>query len=146
MADNDERTFPRLTQPQVARIATHGRVRAIAPGEILVRAGESAPAFFVVLAGRIEIVQPGPREQTLVVTYEAGQFTGEVNMLTGRRSLVQARAIETGEVIELDRERLLELVQRDAEIGEVLMRAFILRRMRLIASGLGDVVLLGSQH
>jgi thioredoxin reductase (NADPH) len=67
-------------------------------------------------------------------------------MLSGRRSLVQARVVEAGEVIELDRERLLELVQRDAEISEILMRAFILRRVRLIASGVGDVVLLGSLH
>jgi thioredoxin reductase (NADPH) len=121
-------------------------VRATAAGEILIRAGDRTSAFFVVLSGSVEIVQPGPREQTLIVTYQAGQFTGEVNMLSGRRSLVQARVIQAGEVLELERERLLDLVQRDAEIGELLMRAFILRRVRLIASGLGEVVLLGSLH
>jgi thioredoxin reductase (NADPH) len=146
MAETDERTFPRLTQQQIARVAAHGRVRATAAGEILIRAGDRAPAFFVVLSGSVEIVQPGPRAETLIVTYQAGQFTGEVNMLSGRRSLVQARVIQAGEVLELERERMLDLVQRDAEIGEILMRAFILRRVRLIASGLGDVVLLGSLH
>jgi thioredoxin reductase (NADPH) len=146
MTETEERTFPRLTQPQIARVAAHGRVRATAAGEILVRAGDRAPAFFVVLSGKVEIVQPGPRAQTLIATYQAGQFTGEVNMLSGRRSLVQARVIEAGEVLELERERMLDLVQRDAEISELLMRAFILRRVRLIASGLGDVVLLGSLH
>lgn len=146
MAENDERTFPRLTQAQVARVAAHGRVRATSPDEVLIRAGDRAPPFFVVLSGRVEIVQPGPHEETLVVSYETGQFNGEVNMLSGQRSLVQARVTQAGELIELDRERLLALVQRDAEIGEILMRAFILRRVLLIASGLGDVVLLGSQH
>ena len=144
MTETSERTYPRLTQPQVARVAAHGRVRATAAGELLIRQGDRAPAFFVVLSGRVEIARPGQGEETLIVSYEAGQFNGEMNLLTGRRSLVQARVSEAGEIIELDREHLLELVQRDAEIGEILMRAFILRRVELIARGLGEVVLLGS--
>ena len=75
-----------------------------------------------------------------------GQFTGEVNMLTGRRSLVRAQVSEPGEVCELDRERLLAIVQTDSEISEVLMRAFILRRVELIAQGFGDAILIGSTH
>ena len=75
-----------------------------------------------------------------------GQFTGEVNMLTGRRSLVRAQVSEPGEVCELDRERLLAIVQTDSEISEVLMRAFILRRVELIAQGIGDAILIGSTH
>ena len=121
-------------------------MRATSAGEFLIHAGDRAPAFFVVLSGRVEIARPGPNEDTLIVSYEAGQFNGEMNLLTGRRSLVQARVSEAGEVIELDREHLLELVQRDPEIGEILMRAFILRRVQLIARGLGDVVLLGSLY
>jgi thioredoxin reductase (NADPH) len=146
MADNDARAFPRLTQQQVARIAAQGRVRATSTGELLVRAGDRAPRFFVVLSGQVEITRPDASGDTLIVTFEAGQFSGEMNLLNGRRSLVQARVVEAGEVIELDREHLLELVQRDPEIGEILMRAFILRRVMLIARGLGDVVLLGSLY
>jgi thioredoxin reductase (NADPH) len=142
----EQRMFPRLTQAQLARVAAQGRVRAIRSGEILVHAGERAPPFFVVLAGEVEIVQQGPRGETVVVTHRAGQFTGEVNMLSGRRSLVQVRASQAGELVELDHARLVEVVQRDAEISEILMRAFILRRVHLIARGLGDVVLLGSHH
>ena len=67
-------------------------------------------------------------------------------MLSGRRSLVRARASEAGEVIELDRDHLLALVQTDSELSEIIMRAFILRRVELIAHGLGDVVLIGSNH
>ena len=67
-------------------------------------------------------------------------------MLSGRPALVRARASEAGEVIELDREQLLALVQTDSELSEIIMRAFILRRVELIAHGLGDVVLVGSNH
>ena len=67
-------------------------------------------------------------------------------MLSGRPALVRTRAIEAGEVIEMDREHLLTLVQTDSEIGEIIMRAFIVRRVELIAHGLGDVVLIGSNH
>ena len=143
---NDERAFPLLTSPQIARIAAQGRLRAISPGEILFEAGERAPPFFVILSGEVEILQRSPRGETLVVALGPAQFSGEVNMLSGRRALVQARVSQPGEVHEVSHERLLTLVQRDAEISETLMRAFILRRVRLIARGLGDVVLLGSHH
>ena len=75
-----------------------------------------------------------------------GQFTGEVTMLSGRRGLVRLRAGEAGAVIELEREHLLALVQTDSELSEIFMRAFILRRVELIAHGFGDVVLVGSSH
>jgi len=66
-------------------------VRATSAGEFLIRAGDRNPAFFVVLSGRVEIVRPGPNEDTLIVSYEAGQFNGEMSLLTARPSLVQAR-------------------------------------------------------
>ena len=69
-----------------------------------------------------------------------------MNTLSGRRALFRLRAATAGEVIELDRQHLLALVQTDAELGEILMRAFILRRVELVAVGLGDVVLVGSTH
>ena len=75
-----------------------------------------------------------------------GQFTGEVTMLSGRRGLVRMRAGEAGAVIEVEREHLLALVQTDSELSEIFMRAFILRRVELIAHGFGDVVLVGSSH
>src|SRR5919199_177756 len=75
-----------------------------------------------------------------------GEFTGEVNMLSGRRSLVRARATKVGKVIELDHQQMLGLIQTDAELGEILMRAFILRRVELIAAGVGDIVLVGSTY
>jgi thioredoxin reductase (NADPH) len=141
-----ERMFPTLTPAQIKRIATHGQVRSIRPGEVLVEAGAQVVPFFVVTAGRVEVIRPSGTTETLVAVHGPGQFTGEVNMLSGRPALVRSRASEPGEVIELDRERLLALVQTDSELSELIMRAFILRRVELIAHGLGNVVLLGSNH
>jgi thioredoxin reductase (NADPH) len=141
-----ERMFPTLTPAQIKRIAAHGQVRSIRPGEVLVEAGAHIVPFFVVTAGRVEVIRPSGRAETLVAVHQPGQFTGEVNMLSGRPALVRSRASEAGEVIELDREQLLALVQTDSELGELIMRAFILRRVELIAHGFGNVVLLGSNH
>ncbi len=141
-----EHLFPTLTAAQIQRIAAHGRRRPIARGEMLVDAGDKVVPFFVVVSGEIQVLRPAGAGEALIVTHRPGQFSGEGNMLTGRRSLARVRVGESGEVIQLDREQLLALVQTDAELSEILMRAFILRRIELIAGGFGDVVLIGSMH
>jgi thioredoxin reductase (NADPH) len=138
--------FPTLTPSQMARIATHGRERRIERGDVLVNAGDPVVPFFVVTAGQLEVIRPGASIETMVAVHGPGQFTGEVNMLIGRRALMQTRVSESGTVIELTRERLLGLIQTDPEVSEILMLAFIYRRLELIAQGLGDVVLVGSVH
>jgi thioredoxin reductase (NADPH) len=143
---NVERVFPTLTASQIGRIAAHGRVRPIARGEILIKEGQQNVPFFVVRSGEIEIIRVSGGAETTIVVHRPGSFTGEANMLTNRRSLVLARVSEPGEVVELDREGLVALVQTDSELSEILMRAFILRRVELIAHGFGDVVLIGSNH
>jgi len=146
LASGVERIFPTLTLAQVQRIALHGRVRPVRAGEVLFEAGERSVPFFVVTAGRLEMILPSTTGERLITVYRPGQFTGEVNMLSGRPVLFRSRATEAGEVIELDREQLIALVQTDSEIGEIIMRAFITRRVELIAQGLGDVVVVGSNH
>ncbi len=141
-----EQVFPTLTPAQIRRIATHGRMRVLHPGEVLVEQGDSAVPFFVVISGELEVLRPSGIDETLVTVHAPGQFTGEVSTLSGRRALFRLRAATAGEVIELDRQHLLALVQTDAELGEIVMRAFILRRVELVAVGLGDVVLVGSTH
>jgi thioredoxin reductase (NADPH) len=141
-----EQMFPALTPTLIARIAQHGRVRPVERGEVLVEAGDQVVPFFVIKSGQVEIVQPSGDTETLVAVHGPGHFTGEINMISGRRALVRARVTEPGEVIELDRAEMLALVQTDSEIGDLLMRAFILRRVELIAHGIGDVVLAGSNH
>jgi thioredoxin reductase (NADPH) len=142
-----DHVFPALTDLQVQRIAALGRSRAVRRDEVLVTDGQQQPPFFVVRSGELRIVRPaGGGSETLVGTLRSGQFTGEINMFSNRRSLMQIRASEDGEVIELDHAHVQSLVQGDADLGDVLMRAFILRRVELIAQGLGDVVVVGSEH
>jgi thioredoxin reductase (NADPH) len=145
-ASSIEKIFPTLTPEQIARIATHGHRRAIQQGEVLIEQGSHVIPFFVVTAGQLEIVRPMEATESRIAVLGPGQFTGEVNMLSGRRPLVRIRVSQTGEVIELDRERVLRLVQTDAELSDILMRAFILRRVELVTHGLGDLVLVGSAH
>ncbi|HEY3268352.1 MAG TPA: FAD-dependent oxidoreductase [Armatimonadota bacterium] len=141
-----DQMFPTLTGAQIARVAAHGRIRQIQRGEVLAEAGDQVVPFFVVTAGRVEVARICGASEELVAVHGPGQFTGEISMISGRRALVLSRASETGEVIELDREQLLALVQTDSELSEIFMRAFILRRVELIAHGIGDAVLLGSSH
>src|SRR6184192_3290421 len=138
--------YPALTVAQLARIATHGRRRRVEQGEVLVQAGEPVARLFVVVEGRIDGVRPSATDGELVVSLGPGMFTGEVTMLSGRRGLAQIRAAAAGEVIEIGREDLLALIQGDGELSELFMRAFILRRVELVARGVGDVVVLGSSH
>src|SRR5437870_3479433 len=138
--------FPTLTAAQIARIEAHGVKRRVRPGEVLFEPGVHVAPFFVVTAGEIEIVRPSGDAETMVAVQGPGAFTGEANLLHGRPSFMRARANQAGEVIELTREQLLGLIQTDPEISNVLMRAFIYRRVELIAQGLGDVVLVGSPH
>jgi thioredoxin reductase (NADPH) len=138
--------FPTLTSRQVSRIAVHGRRRPITGGEVLVEVGDRPVPFFVVLSGEVQVLRPSDRGETLIVSHHAGQFSGEANMISGRRSLGRLRASESGEVIQLDHEQLLALIQTDAELSQILMRAFILRRLELIAHEMGDAVVIGSSH
>ena len=141
-----EKIFPKLTQAQISRIATYGRTRSVQTGDVLIEQGDISMPFFVVITGEVEIVRPFGAHETLITIHGNGQFTGDVNMLSGRRSLFRARASKPSEVIELDHKDLLRLVQNDAELSDILMRAFILRRVELIAAGVGDIVLIGSVH
>jgi thioredoxin reductase (NADPH) len=141
-----EKIFPKLTPEQIRRIAAYGRMRSVQVGEILIEQGDTSVPFFVVITGEVEIVRPFDAHETLVTVHGYGEFTGEVNMLSGRRSFFRARVTKPGEVIELGHQQMLTLVQTDAELSDILMRAFILRRVELIAAGVGDIVLIGSTH
>ena len=141
-----DRLFPRLTPAQMERVAAHGRRRITTQGEVLIDVGDSAVPFFVILNGVVQVLRPGSAGETLIVEHGPGQFSGETNMFTGRRSIARLRVSEPGEVLEVERQELLTLVQTDAEMSEILMRAFMLRRVELIERGLGDVVVIGSMH
>ena len=141
-----EKLFPILTADQIARVAAYGKKRQASAGEVLVEQGDYNLPFVVVLSGALEVVRNTDVGEELIVVYTAGNFLGDVNMLSNRRSLMRARMRDAGEIIELDRRSLQGMVQSDAELGDILMRAFILRRIELIAHGWGDAVVLGSSN
>jgi thioredoxin reductase (NADPH) len=141
-----ERLFPTLTSEQLERLATYGSRRSMRRGETLMEPGDRHPSCFVMVRGAVEILRAQAEGETVIQVIRAGQFTGEANLLTGRAAFVRIRATEDGEVVVLDRDQVLRVLQLETEISQIVMRAFILRRVELIARGYGDAVLLGSTH
>jgi thioredoxin reductase (NADPH) len=139
-----DRMFPRLTKSQIERIAAYGNLRQVKSGEVLVEADDQATRFFVVKEGQIDIIQLSGTAEKRIAVCSANQFTGEITLLSGRHGLARLRANKPTTVIEVDREHLLMLVQTDSELSEIFMRAFILRRLELIAQHISDVILVGS--
>ena len=120
--------------------------RACAEAEVLVESGDRYRRIVAVLSGSIDVVIPGSAGETPITLLTGGDFTGEMSALRGSTSFVRTRVREAGEVISIPVENLRRLVQADAELSEIFMRAFILRRMGLRETGQGDVVLIGSQR
>src|SRR6202166_4623788 len=145
-ADIRGEAFPVLTAEQINRIRPLSKVRNVKAGEILFEPGDSDVPFFVLLSGSMEIVQPDRHAERPIVNHDAGEFTGEMTTISGRLSLVRGRVTEAGEFLEMTNRDLRTLVARDAELSDIFMRAFILRRVALINRGLGNVILLGSRH
>jgi thioredoxin reductase (NADPH) len=141
-----EQVFPKLTPGQIERLEAHGQRTATRAGEVLVEPGDRHHALLVVLSGSLEVALPGMRGEELLTVLVPGDFSGEMSTLRGVAGFTRIRARESGAVLEIDEESLRDVVQTDAELSEILMRAFILRRMGLVASGQADAMLLGSRH
>ena len=138
--------FRPLTEAQIERLLPFGERRNAHAGEILFDQGDDTHGVFVVLSGSIQIMAVSNGAATLLRTLGPGTFTGEINQLSGRRSLVRCRAAEDSSVLEIARGTLRQIMQTDAAIGETFLSAFIQRRVYLIANSVGDAVLVGSSH
>ena len=143
--------FPKLTSAQLARLERQGTPLQTRVGEILLDLGESPRGVFVVRAGSLEVLAPPAVTQAtpdyeLLYLLSPGDFTGEMSTLRGTPALVCVRVREAGAVLLIEAEQLRRIVQNDAELSELFMRAFILRRMSVIQSGRSEVLLLGSAH
>lgn len=145
-ASRAEQIFPTLSTTQIQRLAAHGHGRPVHAGEVLIDPGTGEIPIFIVISGELEAVRPSFGQETLIRTFGPGQFTGELNTLSGRRAMARIRVRQDGEIVEIPRDNVLSLVQADAELSEILMRAFILRRAELLAQGIGDVTLVGSSY
>jgi len=144
--DASTQAFPVLTAAQIDRVLPIGRVRQVQRGEILFEPGDTNVPFFVLLSGSMEIVQPDLAGERLIATHALGEFTGEMTMISGHRCLVLGRTTEPGEFLELTGDGLRSLIAKDAELSEIFMRAFILRRLELIRRGQGNFILMGSRY
>ena len=143
-APNAALMFPTLDATQIARIAVHGVIRPITRGEVLIEGGQTDVPFFVLKAGEIQVVRPSGLGDLLVAVLAPAQFTGDISMILGRPAQMRLRVSHSGEVVQLTRDQMHALIQTDAEISEVLMRALIHRRVAMTAEGIGDALLIGS--
>ena len=139
-----DQTFPKLDPLEIERARRFGDVRSFSAGERVMSAGEIAPGFLIVLTGRILVTEHDQfdRHQP-IVTHGPGNFMGELAQLAGRPALVDAVAEETVEAVVIPPARLRALMIAEAELGERIMRALILRRVRILEAGAGGPIILG---
>src|SRR5262245_26341656 len=141
-----EQIFPKLTPQQIGRLKAHGVRAETRAGEVLIESGERNRKLLVVLSGSLEIALPGMLGEEFITLLLPGDFTGEMSTLRGVAGFVRVRVRDAGAVLAIDEDNLRNVVQTDAELSEIFMRAFILRRMGLLSSGNSNAMLLGSRH
>src|SRR5271165_6135980 len=140
-----DQMFPVLEPAEIDRLTRFGEGRFFAADERLVATGEIAPGAFVILAGRVDVMQSGGTGHSqLIVTHGRNSFMGELAQLSDRPSLVDAYAKEAVEALVIPPRRLRDLMVEEAELGERIMRALILRRVGLLNLGAGGPVIVGN--
>jgi thioredoxin reductase (NADPH) len=144
--ESHAQVFPTLTEAQINRVRPFASLRQVNRGDVLFNADDNDVPFFILLSGSMEIVQPDMTGERPVASHSPGEFTGEMTMITGQRSLVCGRMTDQGEVLEMSGSGLRSLVARDGELSEIFMRAFILRRLILINRSQGNAILMGSRY
>src|SRR3954465_1838608 len=145
--DANTQIFPSLTPAQIERARPYGKVRSVSAGDILFQPGDLNISFFVLLSGEMQIIQPNMGDERLIIAHTAaGEFTGGLSMLSASRCLVLGRVTAPGDFLEIEGEPLRTIIARDVELSEIIMRAFILRRLALIREHLGNLILMGSRH
>src|SRR5262245_944556 len=137
--------FPSLQPSEIERLRRFGVLRTYGAGDALLKVGDVGHGLTVVLAGEVEVTQ---RQESgshhHIVTHAAGSFMGELAQLSGRPALVDAYAKGPVQALNIAPDRLRALLVAEAELGERIMRALILRRMGLIETGAGGPVIVGN--
>src|SRR5580693_2380443 len=142
-----EQTFPALTSQEIARMRRFGEIVSYKDGERLFETGKPGRGMFVLLSGHVAITQrDGLGHVTPVIDQGPGQFLAEIGQLSGRVALVDGHAEGDVETLLIPPERLRALLVAEADLGERIMRALILRRVNLIRGGVGEPVLIGPSH
>jgi thioredoxin reductase (NADPH) len=136
--------FPTLSDSQLLRLSALGKRVNVEESQVIFSPGAAVRSMFVVLQGRLEVVSPSLTGENHITVHKPGQFTGEVNMLSGRPSLVLTRAAIRSELLEIDQETLRHLVETDPELSDIFLIAFLRRRAALIDHSFSNVLLIGS--
>lgn len=143
----EAQTFPTLSEEQAERVARYGARERLPAGTLVFERGQRSVDFFLILEGSIEIFDTGPDGHENVFTiHRARQFTGELDLFNNRRILVSGRTGQDSEVVRVPRASFRALITGEPDIGEIIMRAFILRRVGLIQHQQGGVILIGPAH
>jgi thioredoxin reductase (NADPH) len=144
--EKNELMFPRLGEAEIARLRPFGKERRTSADEVLFAPGATNVNLYVVLEGDVEIRSASGKTDDVVVLHEPGEFTGEVNMLSGRPSLVVGLTTQPSRLLEIDSANVRRIIQTDSEISEMLLGAYMLRHAQLVARGWGDLLLIGSNY
>ena len=145
MSSDRDVAFPVLSDKDLAALSTRGRIHEAKAGEILWEEGDRNPCLFVVLEGAIEIVGHLRGTPQTIVVHRRGQFTGDVDVLSGRSLLVTGRVVEAARLVELSTADLRRAVDELPELGEIIVKAFLMRRTLLLGAGFEGVRIIGSR-
>lgn len=146
MPQRDEHVaFPKLSGEQIEQLTSHGEIEDTQVGQVLFREGDQGFDFFLVLEGTVEITEHSGGDESRVTLHEPGEFTGDVDMLTGRASLVTATAREPGRVLRLAADQIQDLIARRPELSDVILEAFLMRRTLLLEEGFTGLQIVGSR-
>ena len=145
MSSDHEVAFPIFSAGDLAALTARSHIREVGAGEVLFAEGDRNFCFFVVLEGAVEIVEHSSGASLPVTVHRPGEFTGDVDMLTGRSALVTARVTEGGRLLQLSTEELRRVVDELPEVGETIVKAFLMRRTLLLGQGFEGVKIIGSR-
>jgi thioredoxin reductase (NADPH) len=136
---------PLLDAADMALVAQLGVRRQVREGEYLYRAGDVANDFFVMVSAEVDIVVDVDDVERVIVHHGPGRFLGELNMLSGLRVFVSARVVVPGEVVEVPRDRLRQLMATNPQLGNTILAAFVARRVLLMTGAAPAIRVIGSQ-
>lgn len=145
MANDTDVAFPVLSGRDLTRLVARGHPRDIKPGDVLFAQGDRNFCFYVILEGAVEIIEHATDTPHVVTTHRAGQFTGDIDTLTGRVALVTARVVEQGKVAMLSTAELRKAIDEMPEVGDIIIKAFLTRRRMLVDAGFVGVTMIGSR-
>jgi thioredoxin reductase (NADPH) len=143
--EREEVAFPTLNEEQIDLLASHAETIHCQEGEILIAEGETDFPFFLVKHGRVRIIEHSQGEENEITVHGPGEFTGDIDMLTGRRALFAAVAGSDCTVLKITAEDLRDVLREHSSLGDVLLKAFLMRRTLLLESDFAGVRVIGSR-